>query len=527
MIYFHAEVRERMKSWKMYSEIQLNKLNGLKKSQVARRLQMDYRTVCKYWDMPPEQYAATVNCASRKKKCDVFESELIEWLKANPDMSAAQCYDWLLEKYGVIEPAERILRKYISYLRYKYDIPKEMRIRQYEALDDSPMGYQAQVDMGQIWLKKSNGRRIQVYCFAMVLSHSRYKFVYWTDRPFTTQIFIDVHNKAFDFFGGRTAEIVYDQDKVLAVAENNGDIIYTEGFQQYIHLMKFKVYLCRGADPETKGRVESVVKYAKYNFAEHRIFHDIGTLNDQCIAWLGRRGNGKEHETTKKIPAEVFALEKQHLIPVSTYERIPATSVPYGVRKDNTVIYKSNRYQVPKGTYQPGLKVNLTINEGTVIITDMESDEIYARHTLSTKRGELVKLTHASRDLNNTLKTVYDKAFRMLLYLDEARVLLEGIQEDKPRYVKDQLGVIINTCEDYPEQQTIRQAIHYCVERKLWSAGDFKQSVIYYNELTTKAERVSPPATAKIPQKYQGNSPKVRDIQEYLATTKTRRMLND
>ena len=89
------------------------------------------------------------------------------------------------------------------------------------------------------------------------------------------------------------------------------------------------------------------------------------------------------------------------------------------------------------------------------------------------------------------------------------------------------LGVIINTCEDYPEQQTIRQAIHYCVERKLWSAGDFKQSVIYYNELTTKAERVSPPATAKIPQKYQGKSPKVRDIQEYLATTKTRRMVND
>lgn len=526
MVYYHSEVRERMKNWKMYSKIQLKKLEGLKKTQVARRLEINYRTVCKYWDMPPENYAVLADNSSRKMKCDVFENELMEWIKANPDMSAAQCYDWLLEKHGTIEPAERTLRRFISLLRNKYDIPKEMRIRQYEAMEDPPMGYQAQVDMGQIWLKKSNGRKIQVYCFAMVLSHSRYKFVYWIDRPFNTQLFIAIHNKAFDFFGGRTTEIVYDQDKVLAVSENNGDIVYTEGFQQYIHLMKFKVYLCRGADPESKGRIENVVKYAKYNFAEHRIFHDIDTLNDQCIAWLTRTGNGKIHETTKKIPTEVFALEKQHLMPVSTYESISTTSVPYGVRKDNTIIYKSNRYQVPKGTYRPGLKVNLKLEEETLMITDIETGEIYARHTASLKRGELVKLTHTSRDLNNSLKTIYDKAFRLLLYLDESRLLLEGIQKEKPRYVKDQLGVMISACEEFPESQTIRQAVHYCVERLLWSAGDFKQSMIYYNELAIKIKSDSPTSAVELPEKYRGNSPKIRDINEYV-TTAERRTGND
>lgn len=37
----------------------------------------------------------------------------------------------------------------------------------------------------------------------------------------------------------------------------------------------FKVYLSRGADPETKGKVEAVVKYLKYNFAKNRTYVGI------------------------------------------------------------------------------------------------------------------------------------------------------------------------------------------------------------------------------------------------------------
>ena len=69
-----------------------------------------------------------------------------------------------------------------------------------------------------------SGRHKKVYCFAMVLSHSRYKYVLWQERPFTTDTFIRAHIKAFAFLGGRPKEIVYDQDKILAVSENHGEI---------------------------------------------------------------------------------------------------------------------------------------------------------------------------------------------------------------------------------------------------------------------------------------------------------------
>ena len=80
-------------------------------------------------------------------------------------------------------------------------------------------------------------------------------------KPFTTKSFIQAHIRAFAFYGGRPTEMVYAQDKILAVSENHGDIIYTEGFQNYIDAVKFDVFLCHGADPESKGKVENVVKY--------------------------------------------------------------------------------------------------------------------------------------------------------------------------------------------------------------------------------------------------------------------------
>jgi hypothetical protein len=123
------------------------------------------------------------------------------------------------------------------------------------------------------------------------------------------------------------------------------------------------IYLCRGSDPESKGRIEAVVKYAKYGFAEHRIFHDIETFNVDCLAWLNRTANKKIHETTKKIPAEVFALEQEYLIPVPQLNNNYSVNIniPYPVRKDNIVLYKSNRYRVPKGTYEPGKMVYMDL----------------------------------------------------------------------------------------------------------------------------------------------------------------------
>lgn len=505
-----------MTDWKMYFEIQKLKTMGFKKTKVAQKLGINFRTVDKYWDMNPEKFQQQLDAAAaRTRKPDEYREDMIDWLTKYPDMTAAQMFDWLEEKYeNNIYFSERTLRDYVADLREAENIPKAERYRQYEALEDPPMGYQAQVDMGKIWIQNKKGTRICVYCFAMVLSHSRYKYVLWQTNSFTTATFITAHEKAFAFFGGRTTEIVYDQDKVLAVSENNGDIIYTEGFQNYLDIMKFKMYLCRGADPETKGRVEAVVKYAKYNFADHRTFHDIDTFNEECMSWLKRRGNGKKHDVTQKIPAEVFALEKEHLIPVPEFRNIlPTDSLHYNIRKDNTVLYKSNRYRVPKGTYRPGLKVKLIIDELSMIIVDHETGEIYARHTISDGRGKLISMPHVGREFNKKLPEVYKQVHRCFHESDVSEKFLMTIKENKPRYFKDQLAVILKTCEYAENEALIEKALKYCIHHTLYSASEFKAAVEYFIELDKEpAPVVSKP---ELSSKYKNITPKVRDIREY------------
>ena len=506
-----------MKDWKMYMEIQKLKALGFKKTSTSRKLGIDFRTVKKYWDMSAQEFELQKETANvRVKKADDFRDDMINWLTQYPDMTSAQIYDWLVEKYGDgVSFAERTLRDYVAELRLTENIPRVEGYRQYEAVVDPPMGYQAQVDMGQIWLKNAKGIRVCVYCFAMVLSHSRYKFVYWAEKPFTTASFIEAHEKAFAFFGGRTQEIVYDQDKVLAVSENHGDIIYTEGFENYRSILKFKVYLCRGNDPESKGRVEAVVKYAKYNFADHRIFKNIDILNEECIAWLNRRANAKEHDITKKIPAEVFSLEKEYLQPVPQFRTITSgKSITYLVRKDNTVMYHSNRYRVPKGTYRSGLQVKILIEGVSLTIVDNETGEIYARHTISSEKGRLIPLSHEDRELNHKLIELYERALTFFKDKQTAVTFLTAIKKEKQRYFRDQLVVIIRTCENN-ESGSVSKALSYCHQHNLYSAGDFKEATQYYEELNKMSDRSSPLPKPTISDKYKMIQTKVRDISEY------------
>ncbi len=67
-------------------------------------------------------------------------------------MSPAQILDWLKERYGEIKCTDRSVRNYVRYIRDKYDIPKVLSKRQHEAVQELPMGFQGQIDFGQICL---------------------------------------------------------------------------------------------------------------------------------------------------------------------------------------------------------------------------------------------------------------------------------------------------------------------------------------------------------------------------------------
>lgn len=196
------------------------------------------------------------------------------------------------------------------------------------------------------------------------------------------------------------------------------------------------------------------VGYVKKNFAKHRIFFNLEKLNEDCLAWLQRTGNGKIHNTIKKIPAEVFALEKPHLRPV--LEKIDlscANSITILVRKDNTVWYKGNRYSVPLGTYDGTEKevVIEVVDDTTLIVYDKETEQELARHALSHEKGKLIKNNNHGRDYSKGIDKYIETVSVLFSNPSRARILLEAIRAEKPRYTRDQLQSIQQNIKNVDE----------------------------------------------------------------------------
>ncbi|HZK28414.1 MAG TPA: IS21 family transposase [Thermoclostridium sp.] len=509
--------------WKMYTDIQSLKDEGLNKSQIARKLKISRPTLDKYYHMDADTYDKTLEgMQKRSKKADKYHDEILNWLVEYPDLSGAQIYDRLEEKYDELDFSEGTLRNYVRAIRKKYNILKEALTRQYEAMEDPPMGRQVQVDFGQKWVFKENGIKIQVYAMCFVFSHSRFKYCEWQARPFNTADIIQIHENAFEYFGGMPEEIVYDQDRLILVSENYGDLIYTHKFSSYIQRRKFKVYMCRGADPESKGRVEKVVDFVKSNFAHNRVFYNLDKWNEETLSWLDRRGNGKEHGTTKKIPAEAFLEERKYLRPVTEKLLTNSTgiSITYRVRKDNTVAIRGNRYSVPIGTYQ-GPYTNVRVNkidDEYIIITHLENDEELARHKIPSGKGQLLKNNNHTRDRSKRIVNLIKQVSMIFPDSLAAEAFFEGIRVDKPRYIRDQLLVIKGAIEKQ-DSKIVGKALDFCIKNRLYSAIDFRDAMAHYGKgqhrqtVLEEALKVAPLSPDSLEQiKAQ---PQVRAIKEY------------
>jgi hypothetical protein len=103
------------------------------------------------------------------------------------------------------------LYKYLSMTAPEFQQWNEdMRTRSKTDPPDPPMGQQTQVDFGEMKLVDGHKQWKTMRFIAFVLSHSRYKYVEWLVRPFTTKDVIASHERAFTYLGGMTKELVYD-----------------------------------------------------------------------------------------------------------------------------------------------------------------------------------------------------------------------------------------------------------------------------------------------------------------------------
>ena len=204
-----------------------------------------------------------------------------------------------------------LLRQYLYEYRGKSEPQPIVRF-------ETEPGKQMQVDWGQL-----RGGKSPLHAFIAVLGYSRAMFVMITDNM-RYETFEQCQRQAFEYFQGVPQQVWYDNMKTVVIerdAYGEGRHRWHKGFYQFCKDMGVIPKLCRPYRPQTKGKVERMVRYVRDNFyrplatklAASELTLDVATANQEVLAWLDQTANQRTHDTTKEKPSERLKQERAYL----------------------------------------------------------------------------------------------------------------------------------------------------------------------------------------------------------------------
>lgn len=473
---------------KMYKQIQNLKRQGFSKMEVARELTIDPKTTAKYFQMGEDEFRIyQQEHRYRDKLLEIFENDILEVYERNEfkKLNMSAVYDYLEEKHGCLPCNEKTLRNFISYLLDTGKLKLDEALRTYSKVPELPLGKQMQLDFG--YYRCQSG--LKLYIFVALLSASRYKYIIFQDHPFKTKEVIFHLLDCFDFFGGIPQEMVIDQDRLMVVSENYGDIIYTKDFKYFIQELGIHMYVCRKSDPETKGKVENGVKYVKKNFLNVRDFESVEEANKSVLKWLKRRANGKISQATRQVPAIMIEKEREKLKPLVNSIFRKSSLIGREVRNvddKGRISINASAYQLP-GKYR-SKTIEVYITNQKVFVFDQYSGEEIVSYKLSLVPGKLISKREYKREKDKTSKEL--KSYVIQMFDEEKWVLfVERNFKTFPRYVRDQcIEAKRYFCKEEIDIVVLNQALEYCLENNTLSFSNLNDTYAHFVVESQKLE---------------------------------------
>jgi transposase len=306
-------------------------------SQIARGLDLDRKTVRRC--IRQSQWQPY----SRAAKADTLLAEHLEFVReraAQVNYSARIVYQELKFKHGYRGSYDTVKRA-VAPLR-EVASAGELCLTRFE----TEPGEQSQIDWGQALVYLAS-RAVVVHLFVLTLGFSRRGFYYACLNERMSQ-FLEAHERAFEHFGGHTREHLYDRPRTVCYADDTGKRIWNPTFKAFAQYWGFDPHVCRAYRAQTKGKVESGVKYVKRNFLPGREFVDIVDLQQQLDEWNATIADCRVHGTTHEMPIVRFERERCALVPLAGQPGFGlAARSTRSVARDWLVSFATNRYSVP------------------------------------------------------------------------------------------------------------------------------------------------------------------------------------
>jgi len=271
-----------------------------------------------------------------------------------------------------------ILREHVRLRRPRREPRATMRF-------ETEPGEQAQVDWGSFGYVGADGRKHRLWAFVMVLGWSRAIYVEFVRRADVAS-FMQCHVNAFEYFGGVPRRCLYDNAKVVVLGRDaDGRPEWNQRMLDMSLRMGFELRVCQPYRAQTKGKVESGVKYVRGNLWPSIRFTDDADLNRQSLEWCDSVANRRMHGTTGRRPWEMLAEERVQLGGLPERSALaPYLRDDRRVAHDGYVHWEGSRYGVP--WRWAGATVQVGQRSGTVEI--WTGDQRLAVHPRAEHSGQ-------------------------------------------------------------------------------------------------------------------------------------------
>jgi transposase/transposase-like protein len=281
------------------------KRQGLSISQIGALTGFDTKTIRRY--LRESQTPTYGPRSARPSKLDPYKPYIEERLKIGVWNAVVLLRE--IKEQGYSGKCS-ILKDYLRPLRRAASV---VAVRRFE----TPPGHQGQVDWGELGeVVLTDGTVQKLSGFVLTLGYSRAIFAdVATDQRLVT--FLRMHEAAFQELGGVPAEILYDRVKTVVLGvDERGEIQWHPTFRDLASYWGFIPRLCRAYRPQTKGKVESGIKYVRGNFLCGREADSVDELHGQLHSWVWRVANVRVHGTTHRQIRQAWTEEKAHLMPL-------------------------------------------------------------------------------------------------------------------------------------------------------------------------------------------------------------------
>lgn len=327
---------------------QLKYVNGLPIREISRQVHLSRNTIRKILRSDATKFTYQRANANQPVTGQII-STLENWIKEDLQKkkkhrrTAWRMYEILRAEYGYGGSYESIARCVREIKQKVIKEDKEVFI----PLVFEP-GEAFQFDWGEVQAYIL-GKLLTLQLGVVELCHSRH--FYPRTYPCQKQeLLLDVHRRAFEFFGGVCKRGIYDNLKTAVKAILRGKHRnLQERFVQLCSHYLFEPEFCNPARGNEKGRVENVIGTIKRNFfmpIPH--FDSIEELNERLLSFAISHSRAKKHpEMVAKTRYEVYEEEKEVLIQLPGYGFDCCRTNMAVVSPCSTVFFDNNRYSVP------------------------------------------------------------------------------------------------------------------------------------------------------------------------------------